>query len=190
MHMVDPCMQVQAGAVERMVEQFSRLRIHSLTSINAVRSMPAAGADVPRLLRDSLTVIQAMPPTTKKVCVSLYAATGEVMRELRGLPTTCDSLGLFVSSCCSATQGPPSVWPLSRALLLVPRSYTKVTVASTQLRLAELEAFVLGAPADRTAEQPLEISVLGKSKAWADDMMSRMAQWGTYPHVKVVSRDV
>ncbi len=53
----------------------------------------------------------------------------------------------------------PDVWPLSRALSMVPSTYRTVRLWAQQELDQELEAFVLGAPSSRTAGNPLVIEL-------------------------------
>ncbi len=141
-----------------------------------------------RLLCQALRLARALPCTPSTIQISHFIATDETVRELRGLPTTCKSLSLRLrSGQYSGNVRAPTVWPLSRAAVLIPRSYTHWTVSSAELREAELEAFLLNAPHNRTAEEPLCIEIVGKDKAWVDGIMGTMTRLDTYPHVTVVT---
>ncbi len=176
-------MQITSGEAARIAEQLSRVRIHSISSTGVNPDMDAPETDRPSLLRESLTLLRAVPCKHGRLCINNYKATTEIVRELSGLPTTCESLILRLRG-----GAPPADWPMSRALVLIPRSYSVVMTEASALWPAELEAFVFGAPTDRTAEQPLEVQVWGKDKAWGEEMMRRMQLSDTYPHVTVVGR--
>ncbi len=76
---------------------------------------------------------------------------------------------------------------MARAAWLLPRSVQKLTVASEQLKNAELEALLFNLPADRTEEEPLKVTVTGKGAAWVQSIQERLVKLGSYPHVTVVA---
>ncbi len=179
------CTKVDSGEVQRLTEQLSSVRLHSLDSFHLERdTSSAASTEEARQLRAGLAALRALPCAPQRVYVKGFQATDDVVRELRGLPE-CAAVILRLGSCCSVTAKPPSFWPLARLAWLIPRSYTRWAIKSAQLKPAELEAFLLSAPADRTSAQPLSVVVYDRDKIWVDSIASTMTRMDTYPHVTV-----
>ncbi len=145
---------------------------------------PAAGPD-DRLsaLRASLAVARALPCTPDELCVRGWPATFEVMRELRALPNFHTLEVELVSGCVEMPRGG---WPLARLPLLLPSSYTKLIVRTTDLWPEEVDALVFNAPTDRTAARPLTIALHGHSVGQVEEYNAELRRRGTYPHVTVV----
>ncbi len=111
-----------------------------------------------------------------------------ILAELRHLPISSElyiALRESTQACVSAVRG----WPLSRLPHIVPRSYNAYFVRTEYLSLAEVEALVYGAPADRTVESPLQIGVNGQPQSWVNSMNVELQQAGSYHHVSVLQWD-
>ncbi len=160
----------------------------------------ASKTEQTRALQASLAVINALPCTPKDVHLHRWSTTGDVVTELRALPKA-QTLGLHLNSPqVNNAYGQRTTYtgqsgavaraqPLSRLPLVIPRSYTSIRVGTAFVQKVEAEALVFGAPADRTAGEPLAFVMDGQYSVpnWVSGLSAELAHVGNYPHVTVTA---
>lgn len=150
-------LQVDNGVYERLAEQLGRLRF---TKVYHVFVRPADGlseTDEPRVLRASLKLVQDLP--CKDVHVVGWAASDANMQQLQHLPQW-DGLVYY-----QRPGSTPSPTALTHAASVIPASFIKLMVDVGGHTQPQVEAFLRALPTDRTADQPLEVSLYNQ-RSW------------------------
>lgn len=146
---------------------------------------PAEGlsaADEPRVLRASLQLIQGLP--CKHVHVSGWAASETNMQELQHLPQ-------WEWLAYSQRQGSnPAPTALTHTASAIPQSYTRWMIDVRGYTQQQVEGFVRSLPVDRTAEQPLQVSVYNLTGEQRGNVVQRaltaaMNSQCPHPHVTI-----
>ncbi len=128
------------------------------------------------VFKASLCVASAIPHN-KAFMLQLHGwtATPELVHEFVYLPPF-QSLTLTLHS-AERPEGTNTPWPLAQAFQRIPRSYIFVTIGAQALQRGDLDAFVSGAPSDRTSwNEGLKITVEPRmGEGWLTDMRARLA---------------
>ncbi len=169
-----------------MAEQLSKLQIDWVAYLDITPADGVRESDQYHVLRASLSVVQGLP--CSDIAVTGWAASADKLSALAGLP----EMAQLTLRLRQATSNEPAS-ALTQAWRHIPRSYHKVTIHESGLTRAQLFEFVRHAPADRTAEQPLQI-VVAECDPFPDPQASKelklgceaaLSGTGPHPHVTV-----
>lgn len=187
------CVQVMNGAAQQLAKQLCRLQLTCVDTVQIQLHPAVSWPAQPAALRASLQILQALPRAPDELVVQDWPVTPECIAALAALttleaakedkPNAYSKLSLFVAG-WGTIRG--ETWPIARLPLVLPRWSRVWSLDVGKLFPGELEAFVFGAPADRTANNPLTIQLYGAHAEWADDLTARLDSLATYPHVRVV----
>ncbi len=180
------CAQVDAGEHHRLAERLRSVRVASIKELHLHPAANTSVHDEPRVFRALLLVIKALSCAGEALILDGWKATQELAAELRGLPTW-PKLALCLKQPESPLPTHRRAGPLVQLLGLIPRSFTYVNIDRHAVRSEqELEALVLQAPADRTAQDPLSLVFGGWREEWMTDMRAIVLHADTYPHISIV----
>lgn len=189
-------MQVVTGEAVKLGQQLRRVTMGYLDAFRVTLAHNLPTAAHVSMLKASLQVLRNVPCKPRELIFEDWHATAACVAELQALKTmpvllqSDDAkdgrLSLFFHS-CGTEPGPADTWPIARLPLVLPQSYCVWAILGEQLAPAELRGFLHNAPADRSAECPLDIQVYGVTEEWVRVANARMQSAGTYPHVHVMT---
>ncbi len=168
----------------------------NVTNVSEVEVLPTSNApiDQARELRACLYALASLSCIPKALSLKYWPAAEAVVAELRGLPEWSCTLGLGFESWgvvprSTYSQAQGHRWPLARAGALIPYMYHTWCLRDSDLEKQEVEALVLSAPADYTADLPLHIQLRSRDQGLVSILRTLMSASGTYPHVTVDAAD-
>ncbi len=188
-------MQVQAGVHRDLARELSKVQFASIDNMKVIQH---GGATAYALLhRASMHVLAALPCKPTKLSFEDWYVSPETVSEfqallhmpvlLRAEPKQA-TLGLTLYSENDLDED-DIMWPVARLPAVLPVSFCTWVLETDSLCGDEVEAFMLNAPATRTAAAPLTIEVQGMGSDWVQGMNARLQRLGSYRHVTVVHKD-
>lgn len=174
-------LQVREDAHLTWAEQLSCLRITKVDTVHILAQTATSAQDQPTTLRACIAAAQLLQCTPRQYALQGWYADEDVISELDNLPHgTALALTLKPSSQAAAAA---RCHPLARLPSVVPRSFTTYYVRAGELKQEAIEALVFGAPADRSADAPINFWVAGFTYTWINKVKAELRERSSYRHV-------